>query len=148
MSSISVTDIDLWDETAATAQPKWENRAKIIAHFIRPNDIVLDLGAGDRKLSKYLHKTCVYIPVDCTDKLPGTFVVDYNVDFRLPTQNFTVIVSAGFMEYLVDLDGFLKRLSSERDGTYFIFTISYGKGKSDKLHNKKSGDEAAAFKTQ
>ena len=88
------TDIDLWQKTAATTQPQWENRARIIAHFIRPTDTILDLGAGDRKLKKYIPKSCGYIPVDCTDELPGTFVVDFNREFRLPDTKFDVVISA------------------------------------------------------
>lgn len=125
---MSVTDLGLWRHTAETSQPKWENRAKIIAHFIRPSDIVVDLGAGDRKLRKFIPKSCGYIPVDCTDRLPGTFVVDFNEEFKLPDPPLTVIVSAGFLEYMADLDGFMRQLAQACHGVYFLFTISYSKG--------------------
>lgn len=124
---MSVTDIELWKNTATTEQPKWESRAKIIAHFIRSDDIVVDLGAGDRKLKKFIPQSCVYIPVDCTDELPGTFVVDFNKEFRLPDRPFTVIVSAGFMEYMADLESFMRQISESCSGIYFLFTISYSK---------------------
>jgi hypothetical protein len=129
---MSTTDINLWDKTAVTQQPKWENRAKVISHFIRPNDTVLDLGAGDRKLRKYIPASCGYIPVDCTDKIPGTFIVDFNKAFRLPSEPFTVIVSAGFLEYIEDLNTFMRKLSSKCEGIYFLFTYSYSNGKPPK----------------
>lgn len=137
------TDLELWNETARTAQPKWENRAKLISHFLRPGDTVLDLGAGDRKLRKYIPASCGYIPVDCTDALPGTFVVDFNSEFRLPDEPFGVIVSAGFIEYLRDLEGFLQRLSQECDGKTFYFTYSYRGRDKGKRYRKLNGFASA-----
>jgi hypothetical protein len=135
--NMPTTDLKLWDEVAVTNQPKWENRARVISHFIRPNDIVLDLGAGDRKLKKYIPESCGYIPVDCTDQLPGTFVVDFNERFKLPSQSFTIIVAAGFLEYILDLDSFMSNICNQCNGTYFLFTYSYSNGKPTKKPYKK-----------
>jgi hypothetical protein len=134
---MTLTDTNLWQENAVTQQPKWENRAKIISHFIRHTDSVLDLGAGDRKLKKYIPASCNYIPLDCTGALPGTYVVDFNKEFHLPKQDFNVIVSAGFVEYLSDLDAFLSKLSTECSGIYFLFTYSYSKNRAAKALRKK-----------
>jgi hypothetical protein len=134
---MALTDTNLWQNNAVTQQPKWENRAKIISHFIRHTDSVLDLGAGDRKLKKYIPESCNYIPVDCTGALPGTYIVDFNKEFHLPKQDFNVIVSAGFVEYLSDLDAFLMKLSTECSGIYFLFTYSYSKNRTVKALKKK-----------
>lgn len=147
---MSKTDIALWDDTAVTEQPKWENRARIIAHFIRPTDVVLDLGAGDRKLKKYLPRSAGYIPLDCTAALPGTFVVDFNTEFRLPEQKFDVVVAAGFFEYVDELDGFMRKLAAACDGLQLYFTYSYDKGKPQKnayrkLNGFRTPEEAFAF---
>nr|WP_321524042.1 methyltransferase domain-containing protein [uncultured Cohaesibacter sp.] len=140
------TDLELWDEIAVTEQPTWENRASIFSHFIRPRDRVMDLGAGNQKLRKYIPSNCDYVPVDCTDKLDNTFVVDFNNEFKLPDGKFDVIVSLGFVEYMVDLDDFMEKLSTHSEGTYFLFTYSYfkdkvGKGKFNKLNKLRSFDE-------
>jgi hypothetical protein len=134
---MALTDTNLWQNNAVTQQPKWENIAKIISHFIRHTDSVLDLGAGDRKLKKYIPESCNYIPVDCTGALPGTYIVDFNKEFHLPKQDFNVIVSAGFVEYLSDLDAFLMKLSTECSGIYFLFTYSYSKNRTVKAFKKK-----------
>jgi len=94
-------------------------------HFIRPNDTVLDLGAGDQKLKTYLPPSCGYIPVDCISDRPNTFVVDFNREFRLPDAKFTVIVAAGFVEYLSDIPNFMAKLSAAAKGTPFYFTYAY-----------------------
>lgn len=133
------TNTALWDVTARTNQPTWEDRAKIFAKFIRPTDTVLDLGAGDRKLKKYLAPETGYIPVDCTAELPGTFVVDFNETFALPDEPFSIIVSAGFIEYLADLDGFLSNLAARCAGIDFIFSYSYSTGKPPKKQYRKLG---------
>jgi hypothetical protein len=54
------------------------------------------MGAGDRKLEKLIPSTAGYIPVDCTNALPGTFVVDFNIEFRLAQENFNVFLPRAF----------------------------------------------------
>lgn len=134
---MSTTNVELWDHTARTRQPKWEDRARIIAHFIRPGDAILDLGAGDQKLQKYIPRTSRYIPVDCTGVLSNTFVVDFNKEFKLPEDAFNVIVAAGFFEYMRDLPAFLERLSTECAGMQLYFTYSYDKGRPQKKQYRK-----------
>lgn len=146
------TDISLWHETAITAQPKWEARAQLISHLIRPHDNILDLGAGDQKLKKYIPSSCGYVPVDCVDSLPGTYVVDFNKEFRLPTAPFNLIVSAGFIEYIDDVESFMQNMQSSCDGMTFIFTISYtnherrkSTGRYKKLTNFCTSDKVLDF---
>lgn len=96
-----------WAGVANGVQPPsearlWDTRGQIIAQFVRPGDKVLDLGAGKQKLKSYLPATCSYVPVDCVAVHPGTFVVDFNEEFRLPKEPVDVIVSSGFLEYIVN----------------------------------------------
>jgi hypothetical protein len=128
------TDFHVWRENALGSQPGWESRAQVISHFIRPTDVVLDLGAGDQKLRKYLPAACRYLPVDCVDERSGTFVVDFNEEFRLPEGDFNVIVSAGFLEYIADLPQFMSRLAAACPGRLFIFTYHYAGRPNQKSH--------------
>jgi O-methyltransferase len=130
-----VTDLHAWRKTAMGSQPGWEARAQVISHFVRPTDVVLDLGAGDQKLRKYLPARSRYIAVDCVDERPGTFVVDFNAEFRLPDCDFNVIVSAGFLEYISDLPQFMDRLAAACPGRMFIFTYHYTPAHPKKHHS-------------
>jgi hypothetical protein len=116
------TSIDEWRAVAVGAQPSWEWRARIIAKLIRSTDTVLDIGAGDQKLKRFIPPSCIYIPVDCVDDLPGTFVVDFNKEFRLPDVPFTVAVCAGSLEYINDLAGFFRSFAEEASGRQVIFS--------------------------
>jgi hypothetical protein len=128
------TDFQVWRENALSSQPGWETRAQAISHFIRPTDVVLDLGAGDQKLRKYLPAACRYLPVDCVGERANTFVVDFNKEFRLPEDDFNVIVSAGFLEYIADLPQFMSRLATACPGRLFIFTYHYAGQPKQKSH--------------
>ncbi|MCV3209931.1 class I SAM-dependent methyltransferase [Mesorhizobium sp. YC-39] len=133
------TDIDEWRSVAVGTQPNWEFRAGIIAKLIRATDTVLDIGAGDQKLKKFISPACTYIPVDCVDDLPGTFVVDFNKEFRLPNVPFNVVVCAGSLEYINDLAGFFRALAAHAPDRQVIFTYFLNPAKwrraGMKIHN-------------
>ena len=126
------TDFERWTSFARSETHQWEKRARVIASFIRPTDTVLDLGAGQQTLRRHIPRSCGYIAVDCVDMLPGTFVVDFNAEFRLPEQPFNVIVSSGFIEYLEDRPAFMSKLTEACDGKFFICSFYL---KPDPLHS-------------
>ena len=125
-----ITEVDTWSGVASSNQPSWEYRSEIIAKLIRATDTVFDFGAGNRKLSRFIPKTCSYVPIDCTDEIPGTFLVDFNVEFKIPEATFDVAVCAGFLEYLDDLPGFFRSLAQKAAGRQIIFTYLF----SDETH--------------
>ncbi len=133
------TNIDEWRDVAIGSQPGWEWRSEVIAKFLRSSDIVMDIGAGDQKLKRHVPASCTYIPVDCVDDLPGTFIVDFNTEFRLPEVPFTVAVCAGSLEYINDLAGFFLSFSEHAPGKQVIFTYLLDPAKADrkkmKTHN-------------
>ncbi|AWC21371.1 hypothetical protein CO731_00822 [Aminobacter sp. MSH1] len=133
------TSVDEWSAVANGAQPDWEPRSRIIAKLIRATDSVLDIGAGNRKLSRFIPPSCKYTPVDCVADLPGTFVVDFNKEFRLPDVDFNVIVCAGFLEYLDDVPAFFRELAKQAPGRQIVFTYIFGANKKArtkmKVHN-------------
>lgn len=143
------TNLEEWRGVATGSQPAWEPRARIIAKLIRSTDTVLDIGAGDQKLRRFIPPTCKYVPVDCVGDLPGTFVVDLNKEFRLPDVAYSVAVCAGFLEYLNDIAGFFRNLASHSPGRQVIFTYLLNEERSRrevmKVHNHfESVDELIA----
>lgn len=123
------TSFGEWSSVANGMQPSWEPRSRIIAKLIRATDAVLDVGAGNQKLARFIPPSCKYIPVDCVADLPGTFVVDFNKEFRLPNSDFNVIVCAGFLEYINDVPAFFRDLARYAPGRQIIFTYIFGSGK-------------------
>lgn len=123
------TTLEVWRDVAANYNARWDARSQLISFFIRPGDIVLDLGAGDQKLKRFLPGGCGYVPVDCVEVLGNTYVVDFNKEFRLPAPpsggRFDVVVAAGFLEYLNDPAGFVRSLAEHCPGTYFLFTYRF-----------------------
>ncbi len=113
---------DTWRTVAGGEQPDWEWRSQIIGKFIRPDDTVFDFGAGNRKLARFLPPSCRYVPIDVIDTIPGTFIVDFNKEFRLPDEPMTVAVCAGFLEYIEDVPGFFAKLRSAAPRSLVVFS--------------------------
>ena len=118
------TDLEGWRSVASDeAKESWRDRAQLAAAFLRPGDIVCDLGAGAQPLRRFLPEGAQYIPVDCVDTLPGTHLADFNLpDFTLPSQDFTVITALGVVNWLKDEEAFLDRLCRLAEGKFIIFT--------------------------
>jgi hypothetical protein len=104
------------------------DRAELASLFIRPGDVVCDLGAGAQPLKAFLPEGAGYIAVDCVDTIPGTHLTDFNrADFTLPPQPFNVVAALGLFAYIVDLEGFLARLATECEGKLIIFSYDFWK---------------------
>lgn len=128
-----VAAFESWRKVAATeAKQSWQDRAQIAATFIRPGDTICDLGAGAQPLKAFLPEGARYIPVDCVDTIPGTYVADFNrTDFTLPAQNFNVLTALGVVNWLNDQERFLDRLCDLAEGKFFIFTYDLWDRKSE-----------------
>ncbi len=118
------TDLGGWRDVASKdAKDAWQDRAQLAAAFLRPGDIVCDLGAGSQPLRSFLPEGSSYIAVDCVDTLPGTHLADFNApDFTLPAQDFNVLTALGVVNWLKDEEQFLDRLAHLAEGKFFIFT--------------------------
>ena len=117
--------VERWKKNAKS-EPRisWLDRSELIAHLIRPTDFVCDLGAGAQTLKRFLPASVGYIPVDCVDEQPGTWLADLNGEFTLPNQPFNVITCIGVVGHLTNEEAFFKRLVLLSAGTFFIFTTS------------------------
>lgn len=116
--------LDGWRNVASKeAKQHWRDRAQLAAAFLRPGDVVCDLGAGSQPLKSFLPDGAEYIAVDCVDTIPGTHVADFNAqDFTLPQQDFNVLTALGVLNWLKDEEQFLARLSHLAEGKFIIFT--------------------------
>ncbi|MEQ9564784.1 MAG: hypothetical protein RLN85_03035, partial [Pseudomonadales bacterium] len=81
---------------------------------------MVDLGAGNQKLNRYLPATCGYYPVDCVAQFPETHIADFNKDFTLPDVSNPIFVCAGLLEYVVDWGKFFSTLRKHAPGATVI----------------------------
>ena len=117
--------VERW-KSNSKSEPRisWLDRSELVAHLIRPTDVICDLGAGAQTLRRFLPASVGYIPVDCVDEQPGTWLADFNGEFTLPNRPFNVITCIGVVSHLNDEEAFFKRLVALCAGTFFIFTTS------------------------
>jgi hypothetical protein len=74
---------------------------------------VIEFGAGNRVLERYLDESCTYAPSDIVDRGPGTIVCDLN---RRPLPElgvgaYDVTVLMGVLEYMRDMPSVLDWLT-------------------------------------
>ena len=122
-----ITEMNGWRSIASgDAKESWRDRAQLAAAFLRPGDVVCDLGAGPQPLRIFLPEGSKYIPVDCVDTLPGTHLADFDApDFTLPAQNFNVLTALGVLNWLKDEEAFSRAsLNSRKANSSFSRTIS------------------------
>jgi hypothetical protein len=82
---------------------------------------VVEFGAGNRVLERYLDPSCTYTPSDIVERGPGTIVCDLN---QRPLPNlggYDVAVFMGVLEYLRDVPSVLDWLARQFD----VCVLSY-----------------------
>jgi Methyltransferase domain len=106
------TDSSRWSDTRNILEV-WEPRTKQVAALVPNNSRVIEFGAGNRNLERYLDPSCTYVPSDLVDRGPGTIVCDLNKR-PLPDLGqhvYDVAVVIGVMEYLRDVPSVLDWLT-------------------------------------
>jgi Methyltransferase domain len=93
--------------------PAWEPRTKKAAALVPKHSRVIEFGAGNRVLERYLDPSCTYVASDLVDRGPGTIVCDLN-QRPLPDLGanvYDVAVLIGVLEYLRDVPSVLDWLA-------------------------------------
>jgi len=106
------TDRKRWEDPRSF-YAAWEPRTKLVAALVPNNSRVIEFGAAQRHLEKYLDPSCTYVPSDIVDRGPGTVVCDLN-QRPLPdlgADAYDVAVIIGVLEYIRDLPSMLDWLA-------------------------------------
>lgn len=106
------TDYKRWADPR-TLKAAWEPRTKKVAALVPNNSRVIEFGAGNRILERYLDPSCTYVPSDIIQRGPGTIICDLN---RRPLPDLganvhDVAVLIGVLEYVRDVPSVLDWLT-------------------------------------
>jgi hypothetical protein len=106
------TDYRRWGDPRSF-DPRWESRSRRAAALVPAHTRIIEFGAGNRPLARYLDPSCTYVASDIVERGPGTLVCDLN---RRPLPDlgasaYDVAVFMGVLEYLRDLPSVLDWLS-------------------------------------
>jgi hypothetical protein len=98
------TDYKRWSDRQ-NLEASWESRTRKAAALVPANSRVIEFGAGNRRLERYLDPSCTYVASDIVDRGPGTILYDLN---RRPLPDlgesgYDVAVILGVLEYLRDV---------------------------------------------
>lgn len=101
--------IDRWRHLELDSSKAWLNRARRAGKWLDDAESVADLGCGHMLFETCLRPEQTYIPVDFLPRDERTAVVDFNTQ-PMPQLGATHFVALGLLEYLYDLEGFLRSL--------------------------------------
>lgn len=113
---------------------QWNARTRRIAQAIKRGSSVLDLGAGEQNLKRFL-KRCEYFPVDLYPCTPETIVMDLNnIDVtKLPHVDY--LIAQGLLEYLDDPEDFLKQIGHLGDNLVTTYRFEFGSPGMERKNN-------------
>ena len=123
------TDRERWTDPRSF-HADWEPRTEKIAALIPKNTRVIEFGAANRLLERYLDPSCTYTPSDMVDRGPGTIICDLN-ERPLPDLGadvYDVAVTIGVLEYMRDLPSVLDWLTQYVD----VCVLAYAPVKSSR----------------
>lgn len=113
------SDYERWSKEKSLF-PSWEERTVLLSKEIKPNSIVLEFGAANRFLKKYLPENCIYLHSDLVKRNEETIVIDLNKEIPdLPISNY--IVFSGVLEYIFDVKLIIKHCSKYTDHLLFSY---------------------------
>lgn len=116
------TDLTRWlDETQYEAG--WQARAGRAVELAKGSRWVCDIGCGPQFLRGLLPPGSVYLPADLRRWTPDTAEIELNAG-RLPVRYLElsdVCFLLGVLEYLLDLEGFLRALSARVELVVFSY---------------------------
>jgi hypothetical protein len=125
------TDYRRW-ANPRSLHPSWEPRTKKAAALVPNHSRVIEFGAGNRILERYLDPSCTYVPCDIVDRGPGTILCDLN-QRPLPDLGanvYDVAVLIGVLEYLRDVPSVLDWLAKRVPVCVLSYACAKANGRS------------------
>jgi hypothetical protein len=101
------SDIKRWSKYENLYE-NWEDRTALMAQWIPTKTSILEFGCGRMALRKYLPDGCRYTPSDIVQRSEEVLVIDLNQSSPLYLPKHDVFVLSGVLEYVHDVDRFIK----------------------------------------
>ncbi|AWK02985.1 hypothetical protein HYN56_01640 [Flavobacterium crocinum] len=105
------TDIERWSLNEQLFED-WNERTQILGNYIYPQAHIIEFGAGNMFLKKYLKNYSKYTPSDIIKRFEETVVCDLNEPFNIDLSNYNTVVFSGVLEYVYDIDKIFGQLNS------------------------------------
>lgn len=120
LSAVRVSDKKRWSQLD-NHDVEWGGRTETMSRYVKPGESVFELGAGRCHLREFLPKECAYTPSDIVERIPGTFVFDFNRKPIPALPSHDVLFASGVLEYAHDLPDLIKAIS----GVFGKLIVSY-----------------------
>lgn len=114
LSAVRVSDKKRWAQLD-NHDVEWGGRTEIMSRYVKPGESVFELGAGRCHLREFLPADCAYTPSDIVERIPGTFVFDFNQKPLPELPKHDVLIASGVLEYAHDLPHLVSAISEKYD---------------------------------
>ncbi len=117
------SDKERW-EKSTELHDNWDERTKILAKFIKPNSHVIEFGAGNKSLLRFLPPNCVYSSSDIVKRYPDTLVCDLNESINFDLVAFNTAIFSGVLEYVYSIDNVFGQLSGKIENVILSYACA------------------------
>jgi len=102
----------------------WNERTKIIAGFIDDNSKIIEFGAGNKSLFKFLPPHCLYTSSDIVKRYPDTLVCDLNEGINFDLVSFNTAIFSGVLEYVYSIENVFEQMSGKIENVVLSYACA------------------------
>ena len=124
--------VERWSTLDRDVSDAWSPRAAFAARMLSDAESIADLGCGHMLLERFLRPDQRYVPVDLVARCSRTVVCDFNRD-QLPALGVTHFAALGLLEYIYNLDSFLRAVRGQFVGGVATFYVCRGTTETERL---------------
>lgn len=117
------SDKERW-EKSTELHDIWDERTKLLAKLIEPNSHVIEFGAGNKSLFRFLPPHCVYSSSDIVKRYPDTLVCDLNESINFDLTTFNTAIFSGVLEYVYSIDNVFEQLSGKIENVVLSYACA------------------------
>lgn len=96
------SDFKRWEQQDELLED-WDERTRLIADLIPDSTSIIEFGAGNMSLRKFIGPGCHYTPSDLVKRCEETVVYDLNADALPSHEKYDFAVFSGVLEYVNDI---------------------------------------------